>query len=255
MKIEKINGVDTVVMADNETLHVTKENDKNKHLKINDKLESELINKEDLLSKCDEWLDYFKKIHDIMLELVSNKDFENNELSMYLYIETSKYPTTCVNDLQLLLVNEGTHILYTEGIRESTQNNNIYKYLFVSVINYIMQQDYATSMQFSDDGQYKRWIVKRDNDRLNPSTIVVLRENDTEYLSEIMTELNDSYQNNTEVDTIIEKYREPLINKVYSDDADLVFDNVDRAELRYEKLLKIKEEHIGQQRKRNPETK
>ena len=172
MKFKDINGVPTITLEESDKLIIKLPNSyeaitiKRNGKKIDISGGSELIgsiigngmlekiyippvtSSQDIIDKCDKWLEMYRKIHDKFKELVLKEEYREQNITMelsfpkinyndYFTIKESKVRTI---DLDLkqdsIIVQPGASIIIDEA------NENVYAYLVANVIDYYVQNNY-----------------------------------------------------------------------------------------------------------------
>lgn len=171
MKIEKIDGEQFIILEDNEKVCLTtagkigKNNitiTENKD-KINIFGDSTLVNSirgegmlekvyippvissDDIIRKCDEWLEMFKEVHDVFKKLVLSEKYRKQNITMELSF--TQFLSCTVhnikgNSINLDLKQYGNII--QEGVTISIDeiNSDIYAYLMANVLEYYVSKNY-----------------------------------------------------------------------------------------------------------------
>ena len=170
MKFEKIDGVQYIVLDKNEEVYVTKSEKKNeRQIKIknnDDGLEisgnssivssirgegmlekvyiQPVLSSDEIIEKCDKWLDMFKQVHDIFKKLVLKDEYRKQHIVMELSFPTffsltdSNVRGRCINlDLKqyATIIKEGVTISIDES------NEDVYSYLVANVLDYYVSQN------------------------------------------------------------------------------------------------------------------
>ena len=102
-----------------------------------------VISKDDIIKKCDQWLDIFKKVHDEFKKLVLKNKYRNQNITMELVL--SSYHSTVSNDegnyISLSLEQYSHQINKGVSIYIDDKNSDLYKYLAASVLDYYLSQN------------------------------------------------------------------------------------------------------------------
>ena len=118
-----------------------------------------VVSSQEIIEKCDKWLEMFRKIHDKFRELVLSEKYKKQHIVMMLSF-TSFISLSNENikgrtiDLDLkqydTIIQEGVTI----SIDEKTEND-IYAYLVANVLDYYISQNYVD--EEIDDLRYWNW--------------------------------------------------------------------------------------------------
>ena len=170
MKFEKIDGVQYIILEKNDKICITtpnelkqkqieiKNNDKKLEISGNSSIVSSIrgegmlekvyippvISSEEILEKCDKWLDMFKQVHDAFKKLVLEDEYRKQDVIMELSFP-SFFSFTDSNVkgriIDLDLNQHGT--ILKEGVTISIDdaNEDIYSYLVASVLDYYVSQN------------------------------------------------------------------------------------------------------------------
>ena len=170
MKFKKIDGMQYMVLEKNDEICITTPDEleqKQIEIKSNDgKLEISgnssivsfirgegmldkvyippVISSEEIIEKCDKWLDMFKQVHDTFKKLVLTDEYRKQHVVMELSFPTF-YSLTDSNVkgrvIDLDLKQHGR--ILKEGVTISTdeEDKDIYSYLIASVLNYYVSQN------------------------------------------------------------------------------------------------------------------
>lgn len=102
---------------------------------------------EEIVEKCDQWLEMYKKVHDKFKELVLTERYKKQHVTMALSffngksLDGSKDTSNISLNLQLLndVIQEGVSISINED------NDDIFQYLMVNVLDYYLAKNYSSS--------------------------------------------------------------------------------------------------------------
>ena len=170
MKFEKIDGVQYIVLENNDEICITtpdsydnkkieiKRNNEGFEISGNSSIVSSIrgegmlekvyippvISKEEIIKKCDTWLEMFKQVHDAFKKLVLTDKYREQDIVMRLDFSTFFSFTDrgvkggCI-DLDL----KRYGIIFKEGVTISIDeaNKDIYSYLVASVLNYYVSKN------------------------------------------------------------------------------------------------------------------
>ncbi len=168
LKLEKINGEQFIILEDNDKVCL-KEMGKNSITIAEDNAgikifgDSTLVNSisgkgmlekvyippvissEDIISKCDEWLEMFKQVHDVFKKLVLSEKYRNQKIVMHLSFQSFvsfsdskiKGNTICLDLKQYAeIIQTGVKITVDEI------NSDIYAYLMANALAYYISKNY-----------------------------------------------------------------------------------------------------------------
>ena len=170
MRFEKIDGVQYIVLEKNDEICITtpdeleekqieiKSNDEGLEISGNSSIVSSIrgegmlekvyippvISSEEIIEKCDKWLEMFKQVHDIFKKLVLTDEYRNQNVIMELSFPTFfSFADSNVKGrvIDLNLKQHGT--ILKEGVTISIDeaNEDVYSYLAASVLDYYVSQN------------------------------------------------------------------------------------------------------------------
>lgn len=194
MKFEKIEGVQHVILEEDDNICITvpDQSSKIQIKKIDEKLDisgnSSIVNSisgngmldkvyippvvssKEIIDKCDKWLYMFKKVHDVFKKLVLSDEFRKQNVVMELSFK--RYFSLCDSvkgrSIDLNLKQYG--IVIKEGVTISIgeDNDDIYAYLMASVLDYYILKNLSdkdidlmhfNNVLYSDDKVTQRSTV------------------------------------------------------------------------------------------------
>lgn len=166
MKFERIDGVQHIVLEENDRICITTPDKLNKtQVEIKEKdLELEISgdssivssirgegmlekvyippvqSSEEIIEKCDKWFDIFKQVHDTFKKLVLTDKYRKQNVSMQLAFPSSNVGGKAIH---LNLVQYG--YIFREGVTISIDetNKDVYSYLVARVLDYYVSQNFV----------------------------------------------------------------------------------------------------------------
>ena len=114
-----------------------------------------LFPKEEILKKCDAWLEMFKKVHDTFCSFVLTKQYREEKVGMKLLIscDPDEFDKTKEKRKISLALMAHQHIIQ-KGVCISTvgeENETIFPYLALHVVKYYLSKNYNKFIQYPDD--------------------------------------------------------------------------------------------------------
>lgn len=194
MRFENINGIPHIILEENDKVSLTTE-DSNGDMTIdiecqnyglNISGDSSLINRingdgmlekvsippvlstDEIIEKCDRWLEMFKKVHDKFRELVLTDRYRNQNITMdlsfceFFSISDKKVRGRKIDiDLKQYgtIIQEGMTILVDEG------NEGVYKYLLANVLDHYLSVNYARSTINNIDLAWNHTLYSDDREK------------------------------------------------------------------------------------------
>ena len=190
MKFVKIDGVQYIVLEENDKICITTPAALSQKQKLEFKSNGEVleffgnssvvsyirghgmlekvyippvVSSEEIIKKCDEWLDMFKEVHDAFKKLVLTDKYRKQNVVMKLYFSTF-FSSTDRNDkgrsIDLDLKQFGTTLKEGVTISIDESNEDVYSYLVASVLDYYVSQNlggqqidlmYSTNTLYSNE--------------------------------------------------------------------------------------------------------
>lgn len=170
MKFKKIDGVQYIILEKNDEICIATHDElMKKHIDIksngecldisgNSSIVSSIhgegmlekiyippvVSSEEILEKCDNWLDMFKQVHDTFKKLVLTDEYRKQDITMELSFPT--YFSFTDNNVKgriidLDLKQQGTIINEGMTISIDEANEDVYSYLVASVLDYYVSQN------------------------------------------------------------------------------------------------------------------
>ncbi len=171
MKFKKIDGVQYLLLEKNDEICITspdqlimdkqikiKSNGKELEISGNSTIVSSIrgegmlekvyippvIPSEEIIEKCDKWLDMFKQVHDTFKKLVLTDEYRKQHVTMELSFPLFYSASDCAlkgKSIHLDLKQNDT--ILTEGVTISIDeaNDDVYAYLAASALNYYISQN------------------------------------------------------------------------------------------------------------------
>lgn len=98
-----------------------------------------IVSSEDIINKCDKWIEMFKKVHDVFKKLVLSEKYRKQEIVMELSFTDSNIKGNSIN---MNLKRYGDII--QEGVTISIDeiSSDIYTYIMANVISYYISKNY-----------------------------------------------------------------------------------------------------------------
>lgn len=170
MKFEKIDGVQYIVLEKNDEICITtpdeleqkqieiKSNDEGLEISGNSSIVSSIrgegmldkvyippvISSEEIIEKCDKWLDMFKQVHDTFKKLVLTDEYRKQHVVMELSFPIFfSFADSNVKGRSIYLDLKQYGTILKEGVTISIDeaNEDVYSYLVASVLDYYVLQN------------------------------------------------------------------------------------------------------------------
>ncbi len=166
MKIKNINGTIEITLEDSDKVILKTSKSDDKAVKIsatgdgldicgNDQIINKIsgegmlekvylppiLSKEEIIAKCDEWLDMFKKIYDIFSNQVLTPEYKNNNISLKLSFGTYFSDDDEGRTIDLDLYNFGNYVKYGATLSIKDKDMDIYRYIVARVLEYYLSQN------------------------------------------------------------------------------------------------------------------
>ena len=98
-----------------------------------------IIKKEEIIELCDKWIEMFKKVHDVFKEVVLDKEYIDQDITMKLsFNRTISNLKTKQKTIDLEIYLHGISIIKGITIALENKNEEVYKYLVANVLNYFI---------------------------------------------------------------------------------------------------------------------
>lgn len=114
-----------------------------------------LLSREDIIEKCDEWLEMFKKVHDDFCRLVLSPQYQKEKVGMALIISSNPDECNKTHEKRKISLNLMNHQnVIQSGVCISTvddENEGIFKYLALHVVSYYLSKNYNQFIEYSDE--------------------------------------------------------------------------------------------------------
>lgn len=255
MKLEKIDGKQYIILEDNEKVCLTTaekkgensilvEKDKNKlNIFGNGDLVNSIygegmlervyippvVSSEDIINKCDKWIEMFKKVHDVFKKLVLSEKYRKQKIVMELSF-TKFFTFTDSrkgNSINLDLKRYGDII--QEGVTISIDeiNSDIYAYLMANVISYYISKNYKdTIIDYSDlSWNYILFSnIKTPKFEIDPIISSLSTLYDSPNYSRIIKSILGSHNLGIPTDQIISNLRNKISSQQISTEIDKLID-------------------------------
>lgn len=249
MKFEKIDGEQFIILEDNDevclttagklgknSITVTEKDDKiilsgDSALVSSIRGEGMLgkvyippvVSSDDIINKCDRWIEMFKQVHDVFRKLVLSEKYRKQNIVMELSFSQFFSWTDCNikgNSINLDLKQRGQII--QEGVTISIDeiNDDVYAYLMANVLDYYVSKNYSgTQINYSDIGWNHTLYsnIETPNGEIKPISASLSTLYDSVYYSRIITSLLGSHNLDIPADQIISNLRNGISNQQLSD--------------------------------------
>lgn len=201
MKFENINGVQHIILEENDKISITTEDShgdmtvdvERQNYGLNITGSSSLINKisgdgmlekvfvppvissEEIVEECDKWLEMFRKVHDKFRQLVLTDRYRKQNITMNLsFCEFFSFSDKNVKGrkIDLDLVQYGTVIQEGMTIAIDENNETVYKYLLANVLAHYLSVNYAGSTIKNMDLDWNHTLYSNDKKQEN-STVPI----------------------------------------------------------------------------------
>lgn len=242
MKFEEINGTTCIILEENDNVFLkTNASDKKIKVSCNDKkinisgsssiigsIQGEgmlekiylppVISSEEIIRKCDRWIEMYKEIHDKFKELVLSQEYIDERVAMVLSFGKSYLFNCddCFYTIDLDLQQYGNNI--KEGVTISVDDSNIYAYLIANVLDYYLSNNYLNKkVDFLtwNWGLTSDVVVPRGGQIPICSSLNILGE--TTYYSQIVTAIIGNHNLGESSEQLIFNLRNKISNQPLSE--------------------------------------
>lgn len=184
-----------------------------------------VISSQEIIEKCDKWLDMFKKIHDKFKESVLKEEFRKNNVTMelvfsnYFNLNDSTIKGRTI-DLELNQYNTTIQEGVTISIPE--ENEDVYAYLVANVLDYYVSQN-CEGMKINNMSVGFNGTVYSNNKK-GDSTVPMLASINTlmesTYLSRVANAILSAHDLELSTDQIIDNLRKRVQTQQIDDSLD-----------------------------------
>lgn len=201
MRFENVNGIQHIILNESDKVSITTESElKKMSIDIeceNDRLNisgnSSLVNKisgdgmldkvfiqptlssNEIIEKCDQWLEMFRKVHDKFGVLVLSNKYRQLNVTMELSFNDFFISDKSLKGKTIELNLKQLDTIIQEGVTISVDDNNetIYKYILANVLEHYLSVNYAYSIVNTYDFSWNH-ILYSNFKRQNKSTVPAL---------------------------------------------------------------------------------
>lgn len=183
-----------------------------------------IVSSEDIINKCDKWIEMFKKVHDVFKKLVLSEKYRKQEIVMELSFTDSNIKGNSIN---LNLKRYGDII--QEGVTISVDeiNSDIYAYLMANVISYYISKNYNdTNIDYLDFSWNNTLFsnIKTQKFEIAPIMTSLSSLYDSPCYSRIVKSILGSHNLGIPRDHIISNLRNKISSQQISDEIDRLID-------------------------------
>lgn len=183
-----------------------------------------IVSSEDIINKCDKWIEMFKKVHDVFKKLVLSEKYRKKEIVMELSFTDSNIKGNSIN---LNLKRYGDII--QEGVTISIDeiSSDIYAYIMGNVISYYISKNYnGTNIDYLN---FKRNCtlfsnIKTQKFEINPIMASLYSLYDSPNYSRIVKSILGSHNLGIPRDQIISNLRNKISSQQISNEIDRLID-------------------------------
>ncbi len=212
MQIIKINGINTLILNEGESINIS--NGKNSQTMVVSNNEEHIIAQDyqDLKNKnideqnkniCENWLELFKKTMKLGYNLTSSNYGIDNKLSLKVTLfdpwirEKTKFYNTRIDLLKIHNI-KGDYEIIDSYLNTNNMPKDVYKYLFVDIINFIIKEFYQNKyfQSFNSICPISFPINKIPSIEINCQDL-------DEELNTIFNNIINNHNNNKSVDNIV----------------------------------------------------
>ena len=201
MRFENVNGIQHIILNESDKVSITTESElKKMSIDIeceNDRLNisgnSSLVNKisgdgmldkvfiqptlssNEIIEKCDQWLEMFRKVHDKFGVLVLSNKYRQLNVTMELSFNDFFISDKSLKGKTIELNLKQLDTIIQEGVTISVDDNNetIYKYILANVLEHYLSVNYAYSIVNTYDFSWNH-ILYSNFKRQDKSTVPAL---------------------------------------------------------------------------------
>ncbi len=248
MKFENINGVQHIILEENDKISITTEDShgdmtvdvecQNHSLNITGS--SSLINTikgegilekvfiqptlstDEIIEKCDQWLEMFKKVHDKFRELVLTDRYRKQNITMDLsFYEFFSFSDKNVKGRKIDIDLRQYGTIIQEGVTISIDevNKEVYKYLLANVLDHYLSVNYAGTTINNIDLDWNHILYSNNN--CSKGTVPMICGLSSLYESKeyerIITSIITNHNLNQSSEQIIDNLRQAIYNQQLSE--------------------------------------
>ena len=265
MKFVKINGIQYIVLEENDKVCITTPDELNKtQIEINEKekkldisgncsivnsikgdymLEKiyipRVLSSREIIEKCDKWFNMFKQVHDVFKKMVLSNEYREQNITMELSF--TKFISMVDKNIKGRIISldlKQHSIIIKEGVTISIdeENEDIYSYLVACVIDYYISQNYGDEkidlMRFNG-ALYSN--VKRDRGNVVPMIAFLGTLTESIEYSRIISSIICNHNLGESSEQIIDNLKNSICNQQISDRID---SNINYSSKQCEHILK-----------------
>lgn len=189
-----------------------------------------VVSSEDIINKCDKWIEMFKKVHDVFKKLVLSEKYRKQGIVMELsFTQFFSFTDSNIkgNSIDLDLKRYGDTI--QEGVTISVDeiNSDIYAYLMANVISYYISKNYNdTNIDYLDFSWNNTLFsnIKTQKFEIAPIMTSLSSLYDSLCYSRIVKSILGSHNLGIPTDQIISNLRNKISSQQISDEIDRLID-------------------------------
>ncbi len=247
MKIEKIDGELFVILEENDRVSITTQEQLGKNNITIAKNEENIdifgdsnfinsiqgegmlekvyippiVSKEEIVDRCDKWLDKFREVYDIFSSLASSDKYIQQKVVLNLSFPTFFSLKGKGNSISLDLIQYG--IVIQEGLVISVDetDGDIYNYLIANVLDYVLSESYKnTSINYLDmDWNYSFCLQTPTSNKKTSTTFMTNLSPlcDSTNHSRIVTSILGNHNLGVESKQIISNLKDRITSRQLSD--------------------------------------
>lgn len=183
-----------------------------------------VVSSEDIINKCDKWIEMFKKVHDVFKKLVLSEKYRKQEIVMELSFTDSNIKGNSIN---LNLKRYGDII--QEGVTISIDeiSSDIYVYIMANVISYYISKNYnGTNIDYLNFNRNCTLFsnIKTQKFEINPIMVSLYSLYDSPNYSRIVKSILGSHNLGIPTDQIISNLRNKISSQQISNEIDRLID-------------------------------
>lgn len=226
LKLETTNGIEAInFKSDGDKISIIGGSNLINSIKGEGMLEKvevlPVVSSNDIIAKCDQWLDMFRKIHDKFKELVLTEEYRKGHMVMQLnFCDTLSFDDSTNRGKSIDLDIKLFDTIVLEGITINIPDNNesVYVYLLANVLSYYVSSNFRETK--IDLMRFNGFIYsdEQKDDRVTaPMVANVAGFEKNVRLNRIVYSILQTYNLNIPTDQIIDNAKQSITNQPIGD--------------------------------------
>jgi hypothetical protein len=193
---------------------------------------------EEIIEKCEKWLDIFKKTHDELRKLVLTDKYRDQDVTLCFecYDSFSFENKNCKErGLGLKLTRYGNTIVNGVAIDVDIKNDDVFAYLYASTLDYYLKENCMQKKVNLDEFNYcLTSSIKKEEGKVNP--IVAHLSSFNNDCEELVISLIMANNVGMPTDSLLSKYRNRICSQQIYDNLDY---SIEQSSKQYEYISKM----------------